>query len=314
MPGQTHKLVLDGDYGIDDSMATLYLAAQPGYEIVAVGSVHGNAEAAVAARNAITVLELAGLPHVPLAIGAARPLAQPLEVRRRVHGDDGLGGAAPAPTGHERPPVPVGAAVQLVDAVRANTGCTIVATGPLTNLAQALMLDPAIAALVDRVVVMGGTLLAPGNIGSTTEANFRLDPEAADLVLTAPWPVTVVGLDVTMQVWLEGERLQRIRQRASPRSNFVWSVVQSYLGYYQERYGRAGCPLHDPTAACLALHPEFATYMEAPARVELTSPADRGMLIAGREVPTADGDHPVRIATGIAPERVLDDFLEALLD
>ena len=307
--------MLDGDYGVDDSMAALYLATRPDVEIVGVGSVHGNAEAVVAARNAITTLDLAGLPHVPVAVGAGRPLAQPLDVRRSVHGDDGLGGAAPVLTGRERQPGAAPAAVQLVEKVRAHPGCTLLATGPLTNLALALLLDPGITEQVERVVAMGGTLDAPGNMGPYTEVNLGLDPEAADLVLTAPWPVTLVGLDVTMQVWLEAADLSRIRDHGTPRAEFVWSVLQGYLGYYRERYGRVGCPLHDPTAACIAVDPSLATYLDIPVRVERTGSVTRGMVVADRRPsrPVGADERPVRIAVNVDGRRVVETFLDGLL-
>lgn len=303
--------MLDGDYGVDDAMAALYLAARPDVEIVAVGSVHGNAEAAVAAANALTVLDLAGLGHVPVAVGAARPLAQPVDIRRAVHGDDGLGGAARVPP---RSPAGVPAAVQMVEKVRAHPGCTILATGPLTNLALALLLDPGIATLVERVVVMGGTLDAPGNIGPYAEVNFGLDPEAADLVVTAAWPVTLVGLDVTMQVWLEGGDLDRIRDHASTAAEFVWSILTGYLRHYRERYGRIGCPLHDPTAACLAVDPGLATYVEVPVRVELDSRVKRGMLVVDRRPgAVVDPGPPVRVAVGVDSGLVVSRVLAGLL-
>lgn len=312
----THKYVLDGDYGVDDAMAALYLTSEPAVEIVAVGSVHGNTEAVTAARNAITVLDLVGLDTVPVAVGAARPLAQPLEVSAHVHGGDGLGGAAPIPTGRERTAVPVPAAVQLIDAVRANPGeCTVLATGPLTNLALALLLDPGIAGLVERVVIMGGTVHHPGNVGPYTEANIGHDPEAADLVLAAGWPVTLVGLDVTMETWLEPADLARIDGHGSERTRFVWSVLQHYLGFYWERHGRRGCPLHDPTAARIAVDPTLATYLDAPVRVELNSTVNRGMLIVDRRpfaVPAPE-QPSVRIATGIDRDRLVGPFLAGLL-
>ena len=302
------KFILDGDYGVDDAIAALYLASVPDAEILAVGSVHGNAEAAVAARNAVTVLDVAGLGSVPVAVGAARPLAQPLVTAAAVHGADGLGGAAPVPTDGGRRPVDRPAALQLIDTVRAHPGeCTVVATGPLTNLALALLLDPGVAGLVQSVVVMGGTVHAPGNTGPYTEFNIGRDPEAADLVLGAPWPVTLVGLDVTMRTWLGPDDLARIGSHPSAPARFAASILGHYVGFYGARHGRTGCPLHDPTAACLAVDPSPAGYLDAPVRVELTSPALRGMLIVDRRpgAPAIPDRPPVRIATSIDADTVV---------
>lgn len=310
------RYILDGDYGIDDTMALLYLASEPDVEIVAVGSVHGNAEAPVAARNAGAVLAMAGLDHVPVAVGAARPMAQPLEVSAQVHGADGLGGVGHLIGRSGRDPVSVPAAVQLIETVRRHPGeCTVVATGPLTNLALALLLDPGIAGMVQQVVVMGGTVHHPGNTGPYTEANIGHDPEAADLVFGAGWPVRVVGLDVTMATWLEEPDLERIRTDASPRARFVWAALQHYLDFYRDRHDRPGCPLHDPTAARLAVEPDLATYLEIPVRVELHSGVNRGMMIVDRRsYTTAQPGQPlVRIATAVERDRVVDRFVAGLL-
>jgi purine nucleosidase len=308
--------ILDGDFGIDDSLATLFLAAQPDVEILAVGSVHGNARAEVASRNARTVLDLAGLSSVPVATGARRPMAQPLTISSMVHGADGLGGRAPARAG--RPPVAESAAEQLVAAARARPGaCTVLATGPLTNLALALLLEPELVDLVARVVVMGGTIEHPGNVGPMTEANIAHDPEAADLVLGAGWPVTLVGLDVTMTTWLEHEHLERIAGTANPRGRFAWGILQHYLAFYYDRHGRRGCPLHDPTAAVVAVEPSLATCVRAPVSVELRSNRNRGMLVADRrDFVSADAGEPaplIDVAMDLDRGALIAKFLDGLL-
>jgi purine nucleosidase len=312
-----HKLVLDGDYGIDDSLAALYLCHQPDVEILAVGSVHGNAAADTAARNALSVLAIGGRPDVPVAVGAARPLAQAVNISSMVHGDDGLGGHAPElPRG--RRPVDVPAAVQLVQTVRAHPGeCTVVATGPLTNLALALMLDTDLVSLVAGVVIMGGTIDHPGNISPYAEANIAHDPEAAQLVLSAAWPVTQVGLDVTMPTWMGPQELARIASSDTRTGRFVWTILQHYLEFYASRHDRAGCPLHDPTAALIALDPTLASWFEAPVEVELHSAQSRGMLLVDRREFAAservEGTPMVKLATRLDSERLIARFLDGLL-
>jgi purine nucleosidase len=310
------KLILDGDYGIDDALAALYLCHQPEIEIVAVGSVHGNATADAAALNALAVLDIAGRPDVPVAVGARRPLAQPVDISSMVHGDDGLGGKAPGAAAG-RAPVEWPAAWQLVRAARAHPGqCTVVATGPLTNLALALMLDPDLERLVAGVVVMGGTVEHPGNITPYAEANVAHDPEAADLVLGAAWPVTLVGLDATMGVWLASPELARIEHSDTPSGRFAWAVMQHYLGFYARRHQRPGCPLHDPSAAMVALDPSLATWTETPVEVELRSPHTRGMLLVDRRefAATERSSRPaVRVVTRLERDRLVNGFLVGLL-
>lgn len=306
------RFILDGDYGVDDALALLYLAGQEDTEILGIGTVHGNAEATTAARNALAVLEVAGLGGVPVAVGAARPIAQPVEIASAVHGGDGLGGCAPATVSGA--PVDRSAAEQLVGLARAHPGaCTVVATGPLTNLALALLLEPRLPTLVARVVVMGGTVLHPGNVAPLAEANIRHDPEAADLVFAAPWPVVQVGLDVTMTTWLEDEDLDRLAAATSARGRFCWAMLQHYLDGYLERHGRRSCPLHDPSAAFLAVHPEAATYLRAPVTVELRSELTRGALVIDRRAGVAPSRPPVACAMTIDRDRLVAGVLEALV-
>lgn len=310
-----HRVIYDGDFGIDDAMALLVLAARPDVEVAAVGSVHGNTAAPQAAANAITVLDLAGLPSVPVAVGAERPIGPVQEMTGRAHGSDGLGGHARPPS---RPPSRVAAAVQLVEAVRTDPGrCTVVATGPLTNLALAVLLDPEVVDLVNRVVVMGGTLRAPGNITPWAEANIAADPEAADLVLGAGFPLTLVGLDVTMTAWLGPAEQERINGHGSERSRFVGSVLAHYFDYYEARYGRRACPLHDPTAAVLATEPELATYLQAPVGVELAPSATRGMLLVDQRAFTAAERSytppPIKVAVGLDHAGVVERVVTGLL-
>lgn len=321
----TQKLILDGDYGIDDSLAALFLAHRPDVEILAVGSVHGNAPAPAAARNALSVLDIGGHPGVPVAVGARQPLAQPVNISPVVHGDDGLGGEAP-PLPPDRAPVSVPAAVQLVQTVRAHPGqCTVVATGPLTNLALALLLDPEVAELVAGVVLMGGTVEQPGNMTPYAETNIAQDPEAARLVFSAPWAVTQVGLDVTMSTWLDQTDLARIQSSDTIAGRFAWRILRHYLDFYRGRHGRTGCPLHDPSAALVAVEPGLATWIEAPVDVEVKSDQSRGMLLVDRrEFAREDrlrartqhrlrGDNQVRIVTALDRDRLVATFLAGLL-
>jgi purine nucleosidase len=310
------KIILDCDVGIDDALAILWLADRPGIEIAALGSVHGNAHATVAAANAQHVFDLVGLSHVPVAVGAEAPLAQPVSISGHVHGDDGLGGYGPgAPL---RPFAAETAAEQLVRLVRAEPGaCTILATGPLTNLALALHLEPDLPQLVERVVVMGGAVTVPGNITAAAEANIFHDPEAAEAVFAAAWPVVLVGLDVTMTAWLGEAELARIEADGRPRGRFAWSILQHYTGFYHSRHGVRGCALHDPAAAMLLVDPGLADYADWAVRVELGGDLTRGMTLADRrgypEEPGAASRPVIRVATRIDRERLVAGFMDGLL-
>lgn len=290
-------VLLDCDTGIDDALALLHLAGRGG-RLLGVTSVHGNVPAPTAARNSLHVLDVTGSDDVPVWVGAARPLAQPLSTAEHVHGPDGLGGITTGPP--SRRPDPGAAAVRIVEtAQRHPRGFTLVAVGPLTNLALALMLEPDLPSLVDEVVVMGGALLPPGNITPTAEANTWHDPEAAQLVIEAPWRTTFVTLDVTMRTVLSEAHLAEIAGSTDPKARFAWAALDFYLGAYQSWIGRRSCPLHDPLAMALALQPDLATYRTVHTSVELHGAQTRGSLVpdlrGSSEAPPAPGGDVVYV-------------------
>ena len=309
------RLVLDFDTGIDDAIALLYLAAQSDIEILAAGSVHGNVTAQQGAVNTLRTLEQAGLPDIPVAVGAARPLAQPLSVEAAVHGDDGLGNTSFGP--------PMGrlsdeaAAVQLVRLAREHPGeLTILATGPLTNLALALLLEPELPGLVKNVVVMGGAVTCAGNVTGEAEANIWHDPEAADLVFQAGWDLTLIGLDVTMKAVLEGERLKAVESGEGSIARFASAVLQHYLNAYEGYLGGRGSAMHDPLAAAVALDPSYVTCIDVPVHVELRGQHSRGATLAdlrGNLGHDRNTRPPVHVAVTVDSERFLDDLVAALV-
>lgn len=306
------RILLDCDTGIDDALAILYLAGLQGVSIVAAGSVHGNVPAPLGALNTLRVLELAGLGDVPVAVGAARPLAQPLDTTEYVHGGDGLGNVGwPMPRGR---PTAEPAAVQWARLAREHPGeLTLLAIGPLTNLALALLLEPELPRLLRRVVVMGGAVYAPGNVNTDAEANIWHDPEAAELALSAGWPLTLVGLDVTTRAALAGDDLLALQQAPAPAGRFAWSILQFYLDFYESRVGARMCYLHDPLAAAIAVDPSLATYRHTPVHVELRGHLTRGATRGAPpwEQPRTEEPH-VAVAIEVDEARFLRGFLDAL--
>ena len=274
----TPALLLDCDTGIDDALAILYAAGR-GADLRACTVTHGNVPVELGVRNTLTVLDVAGMSDVPVFQGAARPLAQPLLTAEMVHGQDGLGDAGVAFS--TRPASGAMAAAQIVRLVRESSDkLTLVAIGPLTNIALALLLEPELPHLVERVVVMGGAMGAPGNASETGEANVWHDPEAAALVVDAPWDVLFIGLETTMQTALSEAALARIARSEHPRAAFAWRVMQRYLDVYERSLGYRSCILHDPLALALALEPDLATYRSVTAFVECGQGRTRGMLAA----------------------------------
>lgn len=246
-------LYLDCDTGIDDALAISYLVADGSADLLGVGSVSGNTDAATAARNTLDLLALLGRPGVPVAVGAHDRLAALFGGgAAHVHGDDGIGGVALPRSAAE--PVEEGAAEMLVRLAREHPGrLHVLATGPLTNLALALRAEPDLPGLVAGVTIMGGAALAPGNVTPVAEANIAGDPEAAAEVLSAAWDVTLVPLDVTMHHVLDADQRAGIAAVDQPAMPAVAAMLEHYVGFYTPIMGRPVAALHDPLAAALAV-------------------------------------------------------------
>ena len=296
------RLIIDTDPGIDDAMAIFYAAAHPGLDFIGLTTVFGNVPVATATRNALFLAEMAGLA-IPVAEGAAAPLAQPLAPHPDfVHGVEGFGDLPPVRPAGRADPRP--AARFLAEAAAAHPGeVTICAVGPLTNLAAALALDPGIASNVARVVVMGGAVECPGNVNADAEANIWNDPHAAAAVLKAGWPVTLVGLDVTERVNCTAADFAGLARAAPVIGGFLDRAVQFYLRFHRERHGLDGCHMHDPTAVIEITDPGLFEIREAPVAVTLEGAA-AGRTRFGPAGPA------VRVCMGVDAAEVRERFLE----
>ncbi|WP_210508743.1 nucleoside hydrolase [Naasia sp. SYSU D00057] len=247
----TVPVLVDCDTGIDDAVALLYLLASPEVDVVGITTVSGNAPARSCALNTLRVLALAGREDIPVAVGAERPfLAEPLPHSSAVHGGDGMGDAGlasadPSLLDERR-------ALRLIDDLsREHEGrLRILALGALTNLALAVRADPALVPRIADVVVMGGAADAPGNRTPAAEANIAHDPEAAAVVLSAGWPVTLVPLDVTMPELLTEEHCARLAE-AGEVGRFVATISDHYMDFYAPILGRRAAPQHDALAAAV---------------------------------------------------------------
>ncbi|MEM1434252.1 MAG: nucleoside hydrolase [Pseudomonadota bacterium] len=262
-------IIFDTDPGIDDAMALLYAHYCPAIELVGITTVVGNASVDTTTRNALHICERFAI-DIPVYRGAAHPLFVPDEdVPTFVHGDDGLGNINPQPPATTAQALP--AANYLVDAIRARPGeLTLVAVGRLTNLALALSLDPSIQEQVKAVVVMGGavgTNRFTGNVTPCAEANIYGDPHAADRVLSARWPVTLVPLDATMTCTMLQAQAKRLRDSSGAVGEFIWDITRFYENFYYSRHKLAGFAMHDSLAVGYVAAPELFTTRRAALRV-----------------------------------------------
>ena len=265
-----HKVIYDTDPGVDDAMALVFQALHPDIELLGLTSVFGNATIETTTRNARF---LAGrfAPGVPVAQGAAAPLKRAApEPLAWIHGDNGLGNIA-IEAGVEAALDVRPAHRFIIDTVRAHPGeVTLIAVGPLTNLALALADDPQIAPLVKQVVIMGGAFGTDGVLGNVTpaaEANILGDPDAADIVFGAPWPVAIVGLDVTQRTIMSQDYLASLRERGGAAGQFVWDVSRHYEAFHEQSAQLEGIYVHDSSAVTYVLAPHLYTTRSGPVRV-----------------------------------------------
>ncbi|MEM6618798.1 MAG: nucleoside hydrolase [Pseudomonadota bacterium] len=301
----TETIIIDTDPGIDDAMAIFYAGLHPGLHIAGMTAVFGNIAVETAARNAGLLAQMLG-QDIPVSLGAARPRVQePNPVSDYVHGKEGLGDL---PAQHpDRPPIETPAHVHLCDAINGAPGeVTLVPIGPLTNIARALDHDPGIAAHVRRVVLMGGAIEG-GNVSPYAEANIWNDPHAADLVFAAPWPVTMVGLDVTRRIVATPDDFAAWARAAPRLGGFLNRIGAFYRHFYKQRLGIDAAQMHDPTALILLTRPELFT-VESHA-LEVIVSGER----TGQTRVTADsGRRPVDVVMDADATAVKADFLSVI--
>lgn len=316
--------VIDTDPGIDDALALVLALRSPELRVELVTTVAGNTGLRAATDNARRLLALLDPEEPPrLVRGAARPLRGRLNTAPEVHGDDGLAGlselrdrggrllypanAGPMPSGED-------AADAIVNKAHEHgENLTVVALGPLTNIARALDADTGAMRQVGRLIVMGGAIEAPGNVTATAEFNFHVDPVAADRVLASGMRITLVALDVTRQVRLRWPLVRdALRGDRSPLARALRHFTRPLAS------SAHGMPLHDPLATALAIDPGMARTRMLPVRVEAKGVLTRGMSVADRRpraagATAADAAPLAAVACEVDASRVLALVAERVL-
>ncbi len=247
------KVLLDCDPGIDDALAILLACASPEIDLIGVTTVGGNALIEDETRNALAVLELAGATHVPVAQGCARGLIKDVTPAADTHGLGGLGYATlPEPRTRPLDQHAVDFLIQTILAAPGET--TLVATGPLTNVALAVRKEPRIIGAVKRCIVMGGAFRHEGNMPLRGEYNVWCDPHAARIVLHSGLPITLVPLDVTYRCLFREADMQSIAAHAdacSPIVRFIADATRFYIEYHRTAQNIEGCAINDALAMAL---------------------------------------------------------------
>ena len=319
-------ILIDCDPGVDDALALIYAFNSPELHVEGITTVNGNAPVAVCSRNLLIVLETIGLEpsrYPILGRGSPQPLVKPWTMGAEVHGRDGLGnttsmftsdGARRYPDPQPRPAEATATDVIIELAQKFAPELILVATGPLTNLAEALLKDPARMRMVREIVIMGGAFGTYGNVTLAAEFNVSVDPHAAQIVFDSGVPITVFPLNVTQQVQLLRDRLEAEAALRDDRlTRFILDstlAVTEFDSAYQEFYGTH---LHDPLTVIYLTHPELFETVETRIAVETEGQLTQGATIAELRPNRPRDRTNARVCVGVDVEAVLRIFYERSL-
>ena len=304
------RIVIDTDPGVDDALAILVATSRPDVDVEAITTVAGNVGIDHTTTNAGAILDVAGA-DVPIHRGASGPLVGSAIAAESVHGTDGLGDAGRSST--ERRPTGQAAAVALAELARAHPGqLTLIALGPLTNVALATRLDPAVTEHFAELIVMGGAVRATGNSSAVAEFNIHADPEAAAIVLEE-WPrVTLVTWEATLAAALPGDLISAAPARG-PRAEFYRAISAHADRYLREVLGTSDLLVPDPLAMAVALDRSIVTRAsDRRVRVELQGGLTRGQTVVDWGVEPTPAEPTVRIVEEVDVDRLAAMVLQAI--
>ena len=283
MAAQAQRVIIDTDTGIDDAAAIFMALGSPELQVEALTTVFGNTPVAGCTRNALRILEAARRTDIPVYEGVAKPyngLAPAFAAH--VHGNDGLGDVdLPPPT---TAPQPRNAVLELIDRILASPGAiTVVALGRLTNLALALSVEPRVASAVQRIIVIGGAVMVPGNASSVASANLWGDAEAADIVYRSGAKIAQIGLDVCNQVEFSLAQQRQVWEAQSAATQ----ILEAATGYLKQSYNRRGLlqqpdgvRYNDVPAIAYAIDAALFTCRDLYVRIEAQGELTRGQTVA----------------------------------
>jgi inosine-uridine nucleoside N-ribohydrolase len=273
------KIIIDTDPGTDDALALMLALNSPELDVRAVTVVPGNVTAAMGLDNALRMVSLANRCDIPVAAGAQHPLFQKLITAEFWHGKNGLANIE-LPSSKCKVDSRFGPDL-IIEMVHASPHeITLVPVGPLTNIALAVEKDPSIVPLVKEVILMGGSI-SGGNVNAAAEANIYNDPEAAQVVFQAGWPLTMVGLEVGDKALFTPKYLEELQQTHGPIDDFIVSVLKFMMNISAE-FGSPGAPMYDPSAVAVAIDSSLVKVREMHVDVETRGEFTRGETVANR--------------------------------
>ena len=296
------KMILDCDPGHDDAIAILLALGSPEIDLLGITTIGGNHSLEKVTFNARAVCELAGRPEVPVHAGCMKPLVREAIDAAYIHGETGLDGVElPEPS---RPLPERHAVTWLIETVMSHEAgaITVVATGPLTNIAVAARMEPRIVGRIKEIVLMGGAY-GVGNATPVAEFNILCDPEAAHIVFNETWPLTMIGLDVTHQALCTSE-VQKTISSASPKlADAVNGLMDFFRSTYQDQEAFPDPPTHDPCAVAYVIDPALIPTRRCPIDVELRGELTYGMTVADMralaESPDVGGSCTSQVGVGL---------------
>ena len=297
------RIILDTDPGIDDSLAILLALASPEISLEGLSVVHGNSSTQQGTINALSVLELAKASYIPVYQGCDLPLVQPSLLAPETHGEQGIGYAKlSAPLG--QPKVQKGSDY-LIEKIMSSPGeITLVAIGPLTNIALAIRQEPRIVENVKEVFIMGGAIRHEGT-------NTYVDPHAAQIVFHSGMPITLTPLDVTYECVFLKDDLNRLLKIDSPITKFIADATRFYMEFHDEYQSIEGCVINDPMTLALTFMPEICDYQELYVDVDLSGGVSMGNTFADFYKMTKKPAN-MKVALGVRPRDFMELFLERM--
>jgi inosine-uridine nucleoside N-ribohydrolase len=317
MAPRPRPVILDCDPGHDDAIAIMLAVADPAIDLRAVTTVAGNVTLANTTRNALRVLDMVERPDIPVAAGRDRPRVRSLSTAAVMHGESGLAG--PLPVEPSRPALDV-PALDLLEQLLldADEPVTLVATGPLTNMADVVERLSHLRSRIAELVIMGGAVDL-GNWTPAAEFNIWVDPHAANVVFRAARvpgrgrpedgiALTMIGLEVTHRAWLTDEHADALRPTGRA-GRFVAELLDHFVGFHQKRFGWEGGPIHDAVTIAHLIDPTLVTALPMNVQIETESPLCIGRTVADRWSVTG---LPENALVGLDIDR--DRFVTLLLD
>lgn len=303
------KIILDCDPGHDDAIAMMLAWGNPDIDLLAITTVVGNQTLEKVSYNALAVAEIANIRGIPFAKGACSPLIRAIENAPDIHGDSGLDGPnLPVPT---QTFCDKHAALLIIDLIMSHPEKTItlVPTGGLTNIALAARLEPRIIDRVKEVVLMGGGYHV-GNWSAVAEFNIKIDPEAAHIVFSAGWKVTMVGLDLTHQALATPEVVSQIEAIGTVPAKFVVELLEFFGKMYKKSQGFDNPPVHDACAVAYVINPDLIETVKVPVSIELTGTHTLGMTVADFRYPPKPCN--TQVATKLKHKEFWDLVIQAI--